>query len=142
MCIEEFQQQRKSAETPGQLSQKLLRKLFQQLSDSPSFKRSFGYLTRMVIAVAEDPRLAHRTARQRCRKQGGQMPTAPEPILINRFESQWIQRRLINGISPCPHPGSRPRHQLACRRLKIAQGKKWEHLCGRRLTGKAAVLGP
>jgi hypothetical protein len=100
MCIEEFQQQWKSAETPGRLSQKLFRKLFQQLSDSPSFEWSVGHLARMVVAVAEYPRLADRPARQRCRKQGGQMPTAPEPILIDRFESQGIQRYLINGISP------------------------------------------
>jgi hypothetical protein len=31
---------------------------------------------------------------------------------------------------------------LACRRLKIAQGKRCEHLRGRRLTGKSTVLGP
>ncbi len=108
MCIEELQQQWKSAETPGQLSQKL----FQQLSDSPSFEWSVGHLARMVVAVAEYPRLADRSARQRCRKQGSQMPAAPEPILIDRFESQGIQRHLINVVSPlaCIQPAGR-RHR-------------------------------
>jgi hypothetical protein len=82
--------------------------MVQQLSESPFFEWSVCHLARMVIAVAEYPRFANETARQRSRKQVGQVPTAPEPILIDWFESQWIQRCLINGISLCPHPASRP----------------------------------
>ena len=51
--IEELQQQREPAESPGQLSQQLLRPLLQQLTDGPSFERSIGNVARMVIAVAE-----------------------------------------------------------------------------------------
>jgi hypothetical protein len=45
----------------------------------------------MVVAVTENPRFANRTmARQRSRKNVGQTPTTPEPILVDRFESEGI----------------------------------------------------
>jgi hypothetical protein len=97
MRIKELQQQWKSGKTPGQLSQHLLWKLLQQLADCPAFERSIGYQARMVIAVAEYPRLPNRAAWQRCSKQVGQTPTAPQPILIDRLESQRIQRDLRSG---------------------------------------------
>ena len=40
--VEELQQQREPAETPGQFSQHLLRPLLKQLPDGPSFERSIG----------------------------------------------------------------------------------------------------
>ena len=53
----------------------------------------------MVIAIAKDPRLTDRAARQRCGEQVGQTPSAPEPILINRFESKRIQKHVTHGMS-------------------------------------------
>ena len=93
--VEELQQQRKSAETPGQLSHHLFRKLLQQLTDGLPFERSVGNAARMVFAVAQYPRFADRAvARQRRREQAGQTPAAPEPILIDRLEPQRIQKDL------------------------------------------------
>jgi hypothetical protein len=47
----------------------------------------------MVIAVAEYPCFADRAvARQRHGEQASQTPAAPEAILIDRFESQGIER--------------------------------------------------
>ena len=92
--IEELQQQREPAEAPGQFSQQLLRPLLKQLPDGPSFERSIGDAARMVLAVAQQPGFADGAiAGQRRGEQVGQTPAAPEPILIDRFESQWIQRR-------------------------------------------------
>src|ERR1017187_2994016 len=99
MYIEELQQQWKSLKVMGQPSQNLFWKLLQQLTNRLPFERPFGYLALMVIAVAEYPRFADRSARQRGGKQVCQMPSAPQPILIDRFESQWIQRYLRNGLS-------------------------------------------
>ena len=117
--------------------------MLQQLTDGPPFKRSIGYLARMVVAIAKYPCFAGGTARQRCDEQVGQTSAAPEPILIDRFESKWIQRCLIDSISPLSSSSQQaPDTGLACRRLKIAQGKRCEHLRRHRLTGKAAALGP
>ena len=89
--VEELQQQWESAETPRQFSHQLLRILLQQLTDGPPFKRSIGNPARMVITVAEYPRFADRAvARQRRGEQVGQTPSTPEPILVDRFESQRI----------------------------------------------------
>jgi hypothetical protein len=45
----------------------------------------------VVIAVAQQPGFTDRSvARQRCREQIGQAPAAPEPILVDRFESKGI----------------------------------------------------
>src|SRR5512146_3182670 len=59
---DELEQQRGTVETRGQLSQGLLRKLLQHLTDAPPFERSVGNGALMVISVAEDPRFADRTA--------------------------------------------------------------------------------
>jgi hypothetical protein len=63
MHIEELQQQWESLKSVGQFSQYLFGKLFQQLTDRLPFERSISYLAGVVIAVAEYPRLAHRSAR-------------------------------------------------------------------------------
>src|ERR1035437_6479761 len=77
---------------PGQLSEQLFRRLLHQLTDGSPFERSIGNLAGMVIAIAQHPRLADGAiAWQRCGEQVGQTPAAPEPILIDRFESQGIQ---------------------------------------------------
>src|ERR1039458_2136114 len=89
----------------GQRTHQLLRKLLTQLADCPSIERSIGNVAHMVIAVAEDPRFADRAvARERRAEQVGKTTAAPEPILINRCESQGIQRYLAHGMSPYPHP--------------------------------------
>jgi hypothetical protein len=83
----------------GRFSQQLLRPLLEQLPESPTFERSIGDEAGMVIAVAEHPCFADRAvARQRRGKEIGQPPAAPEPILIDRRESQRIQRYLIHGV--------------------------------------------
>ena len=64
-CIEEFQQQWKSLETSGQLSQQFLRKLLHQLSNGLPLQRSVGNLARMIVAVAEYPGFTDRARRQR-----------------------------------------------------------------------------
>ena len=64
-----------------------------------SFERSIGNEAGMVIAVAQQPGFADGAiARQRGGEQVGQTPATPKPILIDRFESQRIQRYLIHGI--------------------------------------------
>ena len=60
MNVEELQQQGKSAETPGQLSQQLLRELLQQLADGLPLERSISNTALMVVAIAEHPRFANR----------------------------------------------------------------------------------
>jgi len=64
MYVEELQQQWKSAEAPGQLSQHWLRELLQQFTDGPPFERSISDAALMVIAVAEQPSFADRTTGQ------------------------------------------------------------------------------
>jgi len=53
MYIEKLQQQRESPEAPGQLSQYLLRKLLQQLTDGLSLENSISDAALMVVAIAE-----------------------------------------------------------------------------------------
>jgi hypothetical protein len=48
----------------GQLSQHLLRKLLQQLTNRLAFERTLGYLACVVIAVAEQPYFSDRSARR------------------------------------------------------------------------------
>src|ERR1035438_10015890 len=104
-CVEELQQQRESAESPRQLSHHLLWKLFQQLSDGSPLERSLSDTARMVFAVAEHPRLADRAvARQRRGQQAGQTAAAPKPILIDRLESQGIEKFLTHW-APLFSPG-------------------------------------
>ena len=96
-CVEEFQQQWESAEAPGQLSHRLFWKLLQHLSDRPPFEGSIGNLAWMIVAVAEYPGFTDGSiARQRCAEQIRQTPAAPDPILIDRFESQGIKRYLTH----------------------------------------------
>jgi hypothetical protein len=53
----------------------------------------------MVVAVAQDPGLADGTiARQRSGKQIRQTTSSPEAILVDRFESERMERDLIDGI--------------------------------------------
>ena len=71
-----------------------------QLSDGPAFEWSISNLARMVIAITEYPRFADRpVARHRCGEQVGQTPAAPEPILIDRLESERIQKYLTQELS-------------------------------------------
>jgi hypothetical protein len=61
-------------------------------------------MARMVIAVAEHPCFADGTiAGQRCGEQVGQTTAAPEPILINWFESQRVQKLLTQKLSLCSY---------------------------------------
>src|SRR5664280_244859 len=97
--IEEFEQQREPEEVPSQFSQQLLRPLLDQLPNGPSFERSIRDKTGKVITVAQQPSLSDRAvAGQRLGKYVGQTPSTPESILIDRFESQWIQRYWVHGI--------------------------------------------
>src|ERR1022692_4151130 len=123
MRIDELQQQRESAESPGELSQRLLGKLRQQLSDGLALERSISHSARMVIAIAKYPRLADRAARQRCREQVAQTPAAPKPILISRFESQGIQKYLTNAIPHSCHSSPAVRFPSEmCERVTIEAG--------------------
>ena len=102
--VEKLKQQREPVETPGQVSQQLLRPLMKQLPDAPSLERSIGDAAWVVIAIAQQPRFADGAiAGQRRGKQVGQPSATPKPILIDRFESQWIQRYVIQGLSFCCH---------------------------------------
>ena len=104
MGVEELQKQRESVETPGQLPQHLLGKLLQQLTDSPTFEWSTGNVALMIIAVAKQPCFADRAVtRQWCGEQVVQMPAAPEPILIDRFELQGIQKYLTRAFIELPY---------------------------------------
>jgi hypothetical protein len=69
--------------------QHLLGELLQQLTEGPPVERSIRDAASIVLAVAQHPGLADRAvARQRLREQAGQLPTAPRPVLIDRFEPQ------------------------------------------------------
>jgi hypothetical protein len=59
----------------------------------------------MIIAVAENPCFADRTTGQGFREQVGQAPAAPEPILIDWFKSQRIQKysRSVSLVCECQH---------------------------------------
>ena len=98
--VEEFQEQREAAEASGQCSQQLLRELLEQLAQGLSLERPVGDEAGMVVAVAEQPGLADGAiAGQRGGEQVSQPPAAPQPILVDRFESQWIQWYWIQGMS-------------------------------------------
>ena len=99
VCVEELEEHGEPSETARQFSQQLLRRLLQQLPDGQSFERPAGDLAGMVIAVAQQPGFADGSvAGQRCREQIGQTPAAPEPILVDRFESQRIEKCLTHSI--------------------------------------------
>src|SRR5580700_7699011 len=54
----------------------------------------------MVIPVTEYPSFANRTLlRRRSGEQLGQTPATPKSILIDGFESKWIERYLIHNAS-------------------------------------------
>jgi predicted phosphoribosyltransferase len=54
----------------------------------------------MVIAVAEHPGFADRTTNgQRRAEHVGQTTAAPEPVLIDWFESQGVQKLLTQELS-------------------------------------------
>ena len=54
----------------------------------------------MVISVTQQPRFSNGTiAGQRRGEQIGQTPATPKPILIDRFESQWIEGDLIHDMA-------------------------------------------
>src|ERR1700686_3459606 len=97
--IKELQQQRETRKASSRFSQHLFRKLFKQLSNGLPFKHSAGDEAGMVLAVTEYPCFADRAvAGQRSGEQVRQTSSAPEPILINRFEAKGIQRYLIHDI--------------------------------------------
>jgi hypothetical protein len=61
------------------------------LSEGLPFVWSIGNEAGMVVAVTEDPGFADRAvSRQRSGENAGQAPAAPEPVLVDRFESQGI----------------------------------------------------
>ena len=125
--VEELQQQREPLETPGQLSQQLLWRLLDQLPDGQSLERSIGDAAGMVIAVAEHPGFADRAvAGQRRGQQAGQAPAAPEPILIDRLESQRIQRCFTQGTCPLMSRFSRESSETIAMRVimsDVANGR-------------------
>ena len=99
--IQKLQQQREPRETPGQLSHRLFRKLRQHLADSLSLEWSIGDAARMVAAIAKYPSFPDRSVvRQRRGQQAGKAPAAPQPILIDRFELQWIKSHGAASYSP------------------------------------------
>jgi hypothetical protein len=77
MRIKELKQQWEPAEALGQLSHQWLLRLVHHLADALAFKRSIGNEARMILAVAEDPRLSDWTVWQRFSQQAGQAPTTP-----------------------------------------------------------------
>jgi len=73
-----------------------------QLPNSPSCERSIDNVAGIVIAVAQQPGFADGAiAGQRRGEQIYQTPATPKSILIDWFESQWIQRYVIHGMSFC-----------------------------------------
>ena len=76
---------------PGQPAHELVWPLVQQFFDGFALERSVGDNAGMVIAVAQDPSFSKRAiSRQWSGENVGQTPTAPEPILVDRFESKGI----------------------------------------------------
>ena len=106
--VEKLQKQGEPAETAGEPSQHLLRRLLQQLPNGLSFEQPVGDPAGVVIAVTEDPGFADRAvARQRRGKQIGELPTAPGSILVDRLETQRVQRHFTHDKSRfCPSHGS------------------------------------
>ena len=102
--IQKLEQQWKTAETRRQLAHQLFWKLFHHLPKCLTLKRSIRNQALVVGAVAQHPSFADRSiARQRRGEQASQTPSAPEPILIDRLETQRIQRCLAHGVSPKSH---------------------------------------
>src|ERR1700678_1249851 len=90
-CIQELEQQWKSLETPGEFSHHLFWKLLQHVTDGLTFERSIANTAGMVFTVAQYPRFTDWTvARQGRCHHVGQTPSAPQPILVDRFESQRV----------------------------------------------------
>jgi hypothetical protein len=81
----------------GEITQQPLARLVQQLSNGLPFERSVSDYTGMFVAVAQDPSFADRAiARERRRHKVAQTSTTPKPILVDRFESQRIERYIIH----------------------------------------------
>ncbi len=63
------------------------------LSEGLPLERPVGDTARVIVAIAEYPRFADGAdLRKGCREEIAQAPTAPQAILIERFESQRIER--------------------------------------------------
>ena len=57
-----------------------------------AFQFALGDEAGEVVAVAEDPRLTHRTLyAKRSPAISLQLPSAPQTVLKNGFEAQWVQ---------------------------------------------------
>jgi len=64
--------------------------MIHKLTDGPPFERSVGNVAGMAVAAAQYPRFTDRAVRQRRREYVVQVSPAPQPILIDRLESQRI----------------------------------------------------
>jgi hypothetical protein len=98
--VKELQQQREAAKTMVPCTEQLLGESLTQFPEGLPSEWSIGNPAHMVIAIAEHPGFTDGTgARQRRAQQVAQSPAAPEPILVDRFESHGIQVYLIHEIS-------------------------------------------
>ena len=76
--VEELDQQREATEAAGQHAEQLLRRLLHQMTDRLPLERTIGNATRVVVSIAQHPRLADWSmARQRRGQQVGEAPAAP-----------------------------------------------------------------
>jgi len=86
--IEKFQQHGESGKMAGQLTEHLLRRTLEQLSDGATFERAVGDETGVIIPVAQNPGLAMGPSPGRGRRAGSPIVDLPESILVDRLEAQ------------------------------------------------------
>ena len=91
--------------------------LLNQLGDGPPSERSIGHAVRMIGAVTEDPCLTDRVVVWQWGLEDiAQPPSTPKAILIDRFESQWIKRRVAHDLWAAPMAPKLGRYTLRQRR--------------------------
>src|SRR5258706_6087861 len=95
--VEKFQRQRKSPESLRQLAENKVRRQFQQLSNGVAFERSIGHPAGMLVAIAQQPGFSDWSiARQGGAEPVRQTPSAPKPVLIDRYEAERIEYGLAH----------------------------------------------
>src|ERR1700722_7658387 len=95
--VEELEQQREAAETSSEFSHYPFWKLLQHLTDGLPLEPSIADTAGMIFAVAQYPRFTDWAVPWQWRfQQAGETPSAPQPILVDRFELQRVERCLAH----------------------------------------------
>jgi hypothetical protein len=97
--IKELEQEGKSLEFPGKISQHLLRGSFYQLMDKHPLQRTLRDFASLVFTIAQEPGLADQSViGKNWGKKTLKSTTAPDPVLENGREAEGIKGNLIEGL--------------------------------------------